>query len=198
MNRLLALASLRIPSRCTILRNLPMRLSGDSPFLNCTINTICRALPRVDYLLLGLVSRDRLLVASVPARNEAIAAVDGTVAPRLERNLRLLAAGGAGGGIHDPLTPRAASTGPFGAPRRATTGTALGVAVPPSSKELLVFGRKRELLPAVLTGKGTIFERHSMTSSTGAWSMFSHRAPATRPATRRQNVNPRQPSTGPA
>jgi hypothetical protein len=198
MNRLLALASLRIPSRCTILRNLPMRLSGDSPSLRCTINTTSEALPGVDYPLLGLARRERLLVASIPTRNVAVAAVDGTIAPRLERNLRLLATGSAGDWIHGPLTPRAASTGPVCPSCRATARTALGVGVPPSGEELLVFSSERELLPAVLTGEGSIFERHSMTSSIGTWSMFGHRAPVTRPATRRQNVNPRQPSTGPA
>ena len=99
---------------------------------------------------------------------EAVAAVDGPVSTREERDFGALAALCAGDGVHfaGPVTTAvtvggAIAAAPAGTPVRATAGTALGfVCVALFGVVLLIVRSERERAVAVHTGQGLVLITH--------------------------------------
>ncbi len=97
--------------------------------------------------------------ASGPLFGEAVAAVDGPVLSRQERNLGLSPTVGANGVVHRsgvaPTTPAIASA-TVAAPALAAVRTALGVLIATAGVELLIVSSECKLRVALDTGKCAI------------------------------------------
>ena len=96
---------------------------------------------------------------------ETIAAVDGTTITWLERDFTVLPALSAYRTVHLPILVPVAAIGPPGSSVPTTRETAFGlVRVAFGREELLFLSRENEVLAAVYTLKGLLFETHWVAS----------------------------------